>query len=584
MDKQTIQNGTSKLQWHDYIIIGIVLLISASIGIYYRFTGGRQQTTEEYFSADRSMKILPLGIAMTVSFISAITILGISAEIYVHGTMFTVLSLGFIVGAPIAMYCYLPVFFELKVISVFEYIERRFGIKIRLLASIANFCHMTLHTGIVLYAPSIALEATTGLSSTLSIILIGIICTFYSTIGGMKAVLISDVFQGLLMFLSTLCIVGIGSSILPNGIYDVWDRAMRGDRINLNVFTLDLTIRHTWWGLLFGGTCMFLTLFAVGQVQVQRLLTVKNLRASQMALILSAIIMFTLIMTTIFAGLVMYAVYMDCDPMKSGKISSTDKLMPYFVIDKLSYIPGFTGLFISGVFSASLSTISAMLNSLAALAIEDYIKPIYSKIGATFPKEKATLLGKLLAVLNGIVCISIALIAGKLGSLIEAVIGLIGIIGGPLLGIFTFGMFFESANEIGAIVGMIFTVITLGFISYGSKVTITTLPMSIDGCENGTLLMLNETIGLNSTISNNSDVPYINRISYSWYPVIGMLLTIIVGYLTSLITNNCIGNTRDCIDPNLFTPFIAARIKKRRQNEQRVTSSQMFVLEPSYRK
>ncbi|XP_047343864.1 putative sodium-dependent multivitamin transporter isoform X3 [Vespa velutina] len=543
MDKQTIQNENSKLQWHDYIIIGIVLLISASIGIYYRFTGGRQQTIEEYFSADRSMKILPLGIAMTVSFISAITILGISAEIYVHGTMFTVFTIGFLVGAPIAMYCYLPVFFELKVMSVFEYIEKRFGIKVRLLASIANFCHMTLHTGIVLYAPSIALEATTGLSSTLSIILIGIICTFYSTIGGIKAVLISDVFQGLLMLLSTLCIIGIGCNILPNGIYDVWDRAMRGDRINLNV----------------------------------------NLRASQMALIVSAIIMFILIINTIFAGLVMYAVYMDCDPMKSGKISSTDKLMPYFVIDKLSYIPGFAGLFISGVFSASLSTISAMLNSLAALAIEDYIKPIYSKIGATFPKEKATFLGKLLAVLNGILCVSIALIAGKLGSLIEAAIGLIGIIGGPLLGIFTFGMFFESANEIGAIVGMIFTVIALGFIAYGPKVPITTLPMFIDGCENGTLLMLNETIGLNSTISNNSNVPYINRISYAWYPVIGMLLTIIVGYLTSLITNNCISNTRE-YDPNLFTPFIAARIKKRRQNEQRVTSSQMFVLEPTYRK
>lgn len=107
--------------------------------------------------------------------------------------------------------------------------------KVRLLASIANFCHMTLHTGIVLYAPSLALEATTGLSSTLSIFVIGIICTFYSTIGGIKAVLISDVFQGVLMFASTLCVIGIGTSLLPNGLYDVWDRGMRGDRININV-------------------------------------------------------------------------------------------------------------------------------------------------------------------------------------------------------------------------------------------------------------------------------------------------------------------------------------------------------------
>lgn len=219
-----------------------------------------------------------------------------------------------------------------------------------------------------------------------------------------------------------------------------------------------------------------------------------------MALILSAIIMFFLISTTIFAGLVMYAVYVDCDPVKSGEISSNDKLMPFFVIDKLSYIPGFTGLFVSGVFSASLSTISAMLNSLAALAIEDYIKPIYSKLGVTFPKEKVTLLGKILAVLNGISCVSIALIAGKLGSLIEAIVGLVGIIGGPLLGIFTLGMFFENSNEIGAIVGMIFTVIILCFMAFGPKMPLNKLPVSIDGCENGTLLMLNETIGLNSTV------------------------------------------------------------------------------------
>lgn len=203
---------------------------------------------------------------------------------------------------------------------------------------------------------------------------------------------------------------------------------------------------------------------------------------------------------TIFSGLVMYAVYKDCDPVKSEKISSNDKLMPYFVVDKLDHIPGLTGIFIAGIFSASLSTISAMLNSLAAIILEDYIKPIYSKIGATFPTEKTTFIGKLLAVINGITCVCIALGASKFGSLIEAVIALSGIIGGPLLGIFTLGMFFESPNEIGAIVGMIFSIILLCLMAYGPKEVITMLPVSIDGCENGTLLMLNETIGLNLTI------------------------------------------------------------------------------------
>lgn len=283
---------------------------------------------------------------------------------------------------------------------------------------------------------------------------------------------------------------------------------------------------------------------------------------------------------TIFSGLVMYAVYKDCDPVKSEKISSSDKLMPYFVVDKLDHIPGLTGIFIAGIFSASLSTISAMLNSLAAIILEDYIKPIYSKIGATFPTEKTTFIGKLLAVINGITCVCIALGASKFGSLIEAVIALSGIIGGPLLGIFTLGMFFESPNEIGAIVGMIFSIILLCLMAYGPKEVITMLPVSIDGCENGTLLMLNETIGLNLTISNDSNVPFINRISYIWYSMIGSLLTIIIGYLISLITKKFLDNTREH-NPNLFVPFVAARVKRRRLKEERVTSSQMFVLEPS---
>ncbi|KAF7412574.1 hypothetical protein HZH66_001470 [Vespula vulgaris] len=580
MDEQITEVGTSKLKLLDYAIVGIVLSISSAIGIYYRFTGGRQRTAEEYFSADRSMKIVPLGIALTVSFMSAITLLGISAEVYVHGMIFVLFYLGFVIGTPISMYCYLPVFFELKLMSVYEYIERRFGIRARLLASIANVCHMTIHTGIVLFAPSLALEATTGLSSTLSIILIGIICTFYSTIGGIKAVLITDVFQAMLMFISLLCIIGLGISILPDGVYDVWNRSISGDRLEFTKYNLDLTTRHTHLGLILGGFFMYLSFIAVNQVQVQRLLTVKKLRDSQIAVVLNLIIISILSIMTIFSGLVMYAVYKDCDPVKSEKISSNDKLMPYFVVDKLDHIPGLTGIFIAGIFSASLSTISAMLNSLAAIILEDYIKPIYSKIGATFPTEKTTFIGKLLAVINGITCVCIALGASKFGSLIEAVIALSGIIGGPLLGIFTLGMFFESPNEIGAIVGMIFSIILLCLMAYGPKEVITMLPVSIDGCENGTLLMLNETIGLNLTISNDSSVPFINRISYIWYSMIGSLLTIIIGYLISLITKKFLDNTREH-NPNLFVPFVAARVKRRRLKEERVTSSQMFVLEPS---
>lgn len=162
--------------------------------------------------------------------------------------------------------------------------------------------HLILYTGVVLYAPSLALEATTGLSSSTSILLIGTICMFYSTIGGIKAVLITDVFQGLLMYAAIFCVLIVGASELEGGLSHVWEIAKEDGRIEFFEYVLafnknhsqdqnerfelksyvwsysfrfDMTVRHTTWALILGSTCTFLSLYGINQVQVQRLLTVK---------------------------------------------------------------------------------------------------------------------------------------------------------------------------------------------------------------------------------------------------------------------------------------------------------------------
>lgn len=102
----------------------------------------------------------------------------------------------------------------------------------RLVASVANFVQMILYTGVVLYAPALALEATTGLSSMISVLVIGIICTFYSSIGGMKAVLATDVFQGILMFASLFSIIGVACYDFDGGIAEAWAIATKGGRLD----------------------------------------------------------------------------------------------------------------------------------------------------------------------------------------------------------------------------------------------------------------------------------------------------------------------------------------------------------------
>lgn len=164
------------------------------------------------------------------SFMSAITLLGVSTEMYQFGTLFVVINISYGLATPIAAYLYLPVFFKLQATSAYEYLERRFGASTRLCASIAYSLQMILYMGIVLYAPALALEAVTGITKTNAILIIGLVCTFYSTVGGMKAVLITDVFQSLLMFAAIYSVIAC-AAIKAGGFGPIWEEAQKHGRL-----------------------------------------------------------------------------------------------------------------------------------------------------------------------------------------------------------------------------------------------------------------------------------------------------------------------------------------------------------------
>lgn len=222
----------------------------------------------------------------------------------------------------------------------------------------------------------------------------------------------------------------------------------------------------------------------------------RNVKVATHALFLCGPFILLVGFLTCFTGLSIYVSYKDCDPVMSKKISTYDKILPYFTVENLS--PGVVGLIVSGIFSASLSTISAMMNSLAAVALEDYVKPLHRKFGIDFSDNRATFIAKSLTVLNGVICMFLALIAKTMGSLATVAFSIHGSIGGPILGIFTLGMFSESANEIGTIIGMITALCVCLWGSFGRpKPPIPQLPVSIEGCANSTALMFAEQMNFN---------------------------------------------------------------------------------------
>ncbi|KYQ56671.1 Putative sodium-dependent multivitamin transporter [Trachymyrmex zeteki] len=472
------------LGWVDYLVVALMLCINVGIAIYFRFSGKRQKTVEEYFIANRSMNIIPVAIAMMATFISGTGLLGTSAEMYTYGTQFVGLNLAFLLGTAITCYGFLPVFYKLQATSVYEYLERRFGVRTRIMASFVYWIQQLFYSSLGLYAPSLALETTTGMSKTISIIIIGLVCAFYSSVGGIKTVILTDVFQSMLIFTAVFLIIGIAANDV-GGLGQIWEIARQGQRIEFDRIDLDPTVRNTWWSLLLGGSCTFLVLVGVSQVQVQRMLTVKNMQASQRAMWLSLPILTLIWITISFSGLAIYSKYHNCDPLLKKRITSPDMIMPLYVMETMSNIPGLPGLFIAGIFSASLSTISAVLNSLAAITLEDYLKPLYRMYsGHELSPTKSSSSVKVLAFMIGVISIALAFLAQLIGGLIQAVMLIMGVVGSPLLGIFTLGMATESATEGGAIIGALTAFSFLCWIAFGYPRPVPPkLPTTIEGCD-----------------------------------------------------------------------------------------------------
>ncbi|XP_034489937.1 putative sodium-dependent multivitamin transporter [Drosophila innubila] len=567
----------------DYAILAVVLIISILIGLYYRFGGNKQSTTTEYLLADRSMGVTPVAFSLMASFMSAVTILGVSMEIYQYGTMFVIINLSYVLSTPIAAYLILPVFYRLKTASVYEYLEQRFGYATRLAASLAFSMQMILYMGIVVYAPALALEAVTGLSQIFSVLIVGVVCTIYATMGGMKAVLITDIYQSILMFAAVFSVI-ICAWIKAGSLNVIWQTAVDNGRIDFSNLSVDPSERHTWFTQVLGGCATYLAIYGVNQTQVQRLLAVKNLRSARAALWWCLPILCLLSISTCFSGLCIYWYYRNCDPLLEGRVSSRDQVMPLFVLDTMGDYTGLSGLFVSGIFCASLSTISSAISSLSAVTLEDYLKPlVHCCVKRTLSDRQTLWYSKLLSIFYGAVCIGMAFMAGSIGGLLQAALSIFGIIGGPLLGLFTLGMYVTSANQKGALSGLLLSLAISFWIGFGQpKPPIPSLGMSIEGCP------IERSYARDVFLSRSDPEPepehyfYLYRISYMWYAALGFVIAFFGGWLLSCCfalfkwdNNRRIYQDADCtlIKHDLFVPPIAKRLQRRQMPRVVVTNT-----------
>ncbi|XP_062300198.1 sodium-coupled monocarboxylate transporter 1-like [Scomber scombrus] len=533
----------------DYVVIALMLVVSAAVGVYFAWVDRGRGSSRDFLTGGRRMTALPVSMSLTASFMSSITVLSNPAEVYRYGAIFIFFGLAYALTMVVTSEVFLPVFCRLGITSTYEYLELRFNRATRLLGTVLFIVQTILYTGIIVYGPALALSQVTDMDLWAGIISTGIICTFYCTLGGLKAVVWTDVFQIGIMLSGYLSVI-IKAVVLQGGVLTIISDSQQGGRLNFWDFDINPLRRHTLWTIIIGGTSGWVCVYGINQAQVQRYISCKNITHARVSAYLSLLGLCSFLVCSVFAGMSLYSVYKNCDPWTAGMVSTPDQLMPYLVMDVLTDCPGLPGLFFAGVYSGSLSTVSSSINAMAAVTLEDLIKP-YTNMS----ERQLFRLSKGLSFFYGILCICMAGLSSVMGGMMQTAVSISGLIGGPLLGLFILGILCPFANSKGGLSGLVSGLVVsmcvgvVAVISPPPPSMTRPLPLTTEGCNFTTTNSLNWTSTALPTEPSSTPTPpgqtgdgnplledtWLTP-SYLYFSLIGVVTAISVGMIVSLLT------------------------------------------------
>ncbi|CAH8608131.1 unnamed protein product [Schistosoma intercalatum] len=568
--------------WSDYLVFGISLICYSLIGIYHRyhdvlfgkltncFRGinfqpkvRKKMNVEELFLGDRNLTLLPIVGSVMASFLSAVGILGTASEAYQCGIQFITLVGGYCIAFPLAAYVYMPVFYKLRLNSAHEYLEMRFGKLVRWTASLVFLLQMTVYIALALYAPALAFSQVSGLPIWISILSTGLVATFYTAFGGIRAVVWVDLFQ-LIVLISGFCLITLLITLKVGGFQRLWGIVIDGQRVQSFDFSIDPFKRHTLWTLIIGGTGLVLSIFGANQTQIQRYMACRDLKTARRAILLNIPLTSVFLAVQLFTGLAIYAYFAGCDPVLNGSIKRYDQILPYIVMILFDGVLLVRGIFLSVIFAAALSTVSSGVNSLANVCLEDLIRPLYIHWRHVDISERSKYrLAIFLGILFGTLTVSLAFIFTLSSShILQISFSLFGAIGGPVLTVFTAGIFFPCINAEGGLCALISGVICGLWICIGntfitSRTDNDRLPLTIENCsskilQNISSSIVTATMNTSTTITVNiikTTTWSFYSLSYLYYATACLIVGIPIGFIISAITGF---NSRSQVNPRLL--------------------------------
>ncbi|XP_071807633.1 sodium-coupled monocarboxylate transporter 1-like isoform X1 [Asterias amurensis] len=561
-----MENSRPSFHWADYLVFVAMLMTSSAIGIFYAFKSRKNNSSGEFMLASRKMTFFPVSMSLTATLLTGIYLQGSVSETYLRGVFLYMGSMApFTIAGAIAGLVFMPKFYKMRLTSIYEYIGMRFNKPVQFCCLFIGYVYMFFISGLATRAASLVLTTVTGsrLGVTSAAIILSAVCTFYTVIGGMKAVLWADVFQMTLMF---ICLIAAGvQTSIKLGFATVWTTNMEGGRFNEIIFDPDPRIFVSFWSVVIGGILTWLTLLVVLPHQMQRYNSCKTQAHAHAAFAFYIFFCNAITLFCTLAGMAMYAIYVNCDPISSGKLSDPDGLLPYYILEAFHHLPGIPGILVSGLCSAALSTISSILNSAATVTVTHTV----SKIWKDLSDSRYLFITRIIVVLFGCLNIAVTIFVGELGNLLRAVIGLIGVTNSPVCAVFILGFFFRRANAKGTLIGFVLGTavgiwLFIGSLFYqGPPIN---LDLSTEMCldeEVTSLSMTNDssTTMMATTLYNlstaavpdvipRSFVIELYNISRLWYTTITLLSVCIISMVASLIMDAIYGKPE--VDSNLL--------------------------------
>jgi SSS family solute:Na+ symporter len=449
----------------DYAVLALYLVGITVFGSRFRRS---HSTVKDYFVGKRQTSWVVISLSIVATETSTLTLIGVPALAYStyarpeQGGSLTYLQvvLGYLVARLIISVLFIPAYFQGEMLTAYELLNRRFGPRAKHFAASLFLTMRALAEGVRVFAASLVLAAVLSASVPnlpnlwlWSIVVVGVLTLIYTFEGGIAAVIWTDLVQLVIYIGGSLLAAYMLVRLVPGGWPAIVADAARAGKLQLVSWSWDPRLPFTFWAGVIGGTFLTMASHGTDQLLVQRLLTCRNARESQMALVLSGVVVLLQFTLFLWIGLMLHAYY-AVNPLPA--MATTDEIFPAFIVRSLPH--GVAGLVIAAVFAAAMSNLSGSLNSLASSTLLDFYQPL-----ARHRPDDAVLLklSRWLTVAWGLVLIAIAILARGWGSVFTVGLTIASIVYGPMLGAFLMGVMTSSATETGVMAGIAVSLVAM---------------------------------------------------------------------------------------------------------------------------